>query len=72
MTDDLEIGSVAFNLIANGNYDFLRDNLDMDARVNLKGPMGIVLFPVSKLFEYHGTGPLSEPVWKAKVLGNKP
>lgn len=72
MTDNLQVGSVAFNLIADGNYDFVHDNLDLDARVNLKGPVGIVLFPVSKLFEYHGTGPLSEPVWKAKVFGERP
>jgi hypothetical protein len=71
-TDDLQVSSLAFSLIANGNYNFVQDELDMDARINIKGPVGLVLFPVSKLFEYHGTGTLDEPIWKPKILGESP
>ncbi|MBX7157147.1 MAG: AsmA-like C-terminal region-containing protein [Verrucomicrobiae bacterium] len=69
-TDDLQVSSLAFSLIGNGNYNFVKDALDMDARINIKGPVGLVLFPVSKLFEYHGTGTLDKPIWKPKILGD--
>ncbi|MEZ5405138.1 MAG: AsmA-like C-terminal region-containing protein [Verrucomicrobiia bacterium] len=68
-TDDLQVSSLAFSLIGNGNYNFVKDALDMDARINIKGPVGLVLFPVSKLFEYHGSGTLAKPIWKPKILG---
>ena len=67
-TDDLTISSVAFSFIGNGNADFARDQLDMDVRINIKGILGLILFPVSKLFEYHGSGSLEKPVWNSKNL----
>jgi hypothetical protein len=38
------------------------------ARVNARSLPGIVLFPVSKLFEYAADGKLSKPVWKPRIL----
>ncbi len=63
-TDQFTISSVAFTIIGKGSYNFLHDNLEADARVNVRGPMGAVLFPISKLFEYHGSGKLAAPEWK--------
>ncbi|QSR85219.1 AsmA-like C-terminal region-containing protein [Methylacidimicrobium sp. B4] len=65
-TDQFTISSVAFTIIGKGSYNFLHDNLEADARVNVRGPMGAVLFPISKLFEYHGSGKLAAPEWKPR------
>ncbi len=59
-TEDLEVSSAAFSLIGNGGYDFAKDDLDMNTRVNINGVVGLLLFPVSKLFEYHGSGPMRD------------
>ncbi|MGD9895514.1 MAG: AsmA-like C-terminal region-containing protein [Candidatus Methylacidiphilaceae bacterium] len=65
-TDQFTISSLAFTIIGKGSYNFLHDNLEADARVNIRGPIGAVLFPISKLFEYHGSGKLAAPEWKAR------
>jgi hypothetical protein len=67
-TDDLTISSTIMSMIGSGAIDFAKDNLDMDMRVNVKGLPGLLLFPVSKLLEYHGAGSLEKPVWKPKNL----
>jgi len=66
---DLALKSTTFAMICSGDYNMDRDRLDVDARVNMRGPVGFMLFPVSKLFEYHGTGPLKNVTWGAKILG---
>ena len=44
--------------------------------MNAKGVPGVILYPVSKLFEYVSDGKMSEPVWRPKLLpkggGGKP
>jgi hypothetical protein len=65
-TQQFNIASVAFTIIGKGSYNFLHDNLEADARVNIRGPVGAVLFPISKLFEYHGSGKLAAPDWKPR------
>ncbi|MDE1171113.1 MAG: AsmA-like C-terminal region-containing protein [Verrucomicrobium sp.] len=67
-TDDLTISSLTFSAIGNGQADYVRNALDFDVRVNVRGIVGLLLFPVSKLFEYHGSGTLENPVWKSKIL----
>ncbi len=67
-TEDLEVSSAAFTLIGNGGYDLVKDDLDLNTRVNIKGVVGLLLFPVSKLFEYHGSGSMKEPKWNPKIL----
>jgi hypothetical protein len=65
-TDDLSISSETFALIGNGNYNFTADHLDLDMRVNANALFGILLYPISKIFEYHGTGSLKNPKWVPK------
>ncbi len=67
-TKEMEITSTSFTLIGNGKYNFIKDNLDLDTRVNIRGVVGLLLFPVSKLFEYHGTGSLKNTKWSPKIL----
>ncbi len=66
-TENLTISSTLFTLIGNGEYQFVRDNLNLNMRANMRGVVGLLLFPVSKIFEYHGSGSLGNPVWKPKL-----
>ncbi len=68
-TDNLVMNSATFTLINTGEYNFVDDQLDLDARINLRGPIGIVFFPISKILEYKGTGPMKNPTWRPKILG---
>jgi hypothetical protein len=42
--------------------------MDFDVRINARGLPGVLLFPVSKLFEYTSTDALSKPNWRAKIV----
>lgn len=68
LIDSVDIYSLSAVMIGRGRYDYINDNVDMDMRVNVRGPIGLVFFPVSKLFEYHGTGPLNDTKWEAKIF----
>ncbi len=65
-TDNLEIEGQGFSLFGEGDIHFVADRLDMSVRLNAKGIPGLLLFPVSKLFEYVSSGPVSKPTWRPK------
>ncbi len=65
-TDDLHISSEFFALIGNGSYNFITDRLDLDMRVNANLLFALPFYPISKMFEYHGSGPMKDPVWVPK------
>jgi len=68
LTDNLVIEGAGFSLYGNGDIFFMKDKMDMSVRINARGLPGLVLFPVSKLFEYVSTGSVSEPEWRAKII----
>ena len=53
-------------LIGNGSYNFIKDDVNLDMRVNANALFGILLYPISKIFEYHGTGPMKNVKWVPK------
>lgn len=65
-TDDLHISSETFALIGSGDYNFINDQVNLDMRVNANAVFGILLYPISKIFEYHGTGPMKNVKWVPK------
>jgi hypothetical protein len=67
-TKDLAIEGAGFSMIGSGDIFFMSDKMDMSVRINARGLPGIVLFPVSKLFEYVSTGSLSNPEWRPKII----
>ncbi len=67
-TDNLVIQGFGFNLIGSGDIGFLVDKMNLSVRINAKGVPGIVLFPVSKLFEYVSTGSFADPQWRPKII----
>lgn len=64
----IDIYSVSAALIGSGTYDYIKDDLDMSMRANIRGIIGVVFFPASKLFEYRGTGTLKETKWEPKAF----
>ncbi len=68
LIDSVDIYSLSAVMIGRGRYNYITDDVDLDMRVNVRGPIGLVFFPVSKLFEYHGSGPLNDTKWEAKIF----
>ena len=64
-TDKLKVAGKLFAMVGHGDIDFIRNNLDLDIRIDATGP-GALLTPLYQLFEYHGSGSLTKPVWKPK------
>jgi hypothetical protein len=66
----------AFKLTVSGFADYLKNRVDFLGRVNLRGAPGVLLYPVSKLFEYAADGTLSDPAWHPRFFAgpfrNKP
>lgn len=67
-TKNLQIQGAGFSLLGRGDIFYTRDRMDMSVRINARGIPGIVLFPVSKLFEYVSTGSASKPEWRPKII----
>ena len=67
-TKNLEIEGAGFSLFGSGDIFFMRDRMDMSVRINARGLPGLVLFPVSKLFEYVSTDSISNPEWRPKII----
>jgi hypothetical protein len=71
-TKNLEIEGSGFSLFGRGDIFFMKDRMDMSVRINARGLPGIVLFPVSKLFEYVSTDSVSDPEWRPKIIPRLP
>ena len=67
-TKNLKVEAAAFRLFGSGDIYFVADKMNMSMRLNARGLPGLVLFPVSKLFEYSATGSLSKPEWRPKIM----
>lgn len=65
---DLIIEGNGFSMFGGGRIWLTEDKLDYDVRINARGLPGILLFPVSKLFEYRANSRLTKPEWKPKAL----
>jgi len=67
-TDNLDVQGQGFVMIGQGTLFFLEDRMDFGVRVNAQGVPGLLLYPVSKLFEYVSDGKMSEPKWRPRLL----
>lgn len=76
-TDNLDVVGQGFSMIGHGLLFYVDDRMDFSVRINAQGVPGLLLYPVSKLFEYVSDGKLSEPEWHPRILpkggnGKKP
>jgi len=67
-TDNLDVQGQGFVMIGKGSLFFIEDRMDFGVRVNAQGVPGILLYPVSKLFEYVSDGKMTEPKWRPRML----
>ena len=67
-TEDLVVQGKGFSMLGHGKLFFIDDKMDFDMRINAQGLPGVLLFPVSKLFEYTAADKLSKPVWHPKIV----
>jgi hypothetical protein len=65
---DFVAATSTFKLTGSGKVDFVKDRVDFLARVNLRGAPGMLLYPVSKLFEYAADGTMAEPSWNPRFF----
>ena len=55
-------------MLGEGDLFFLDNDIDFNMRINARGIPGVLLFPVSKLFEFTANGTLQAPGWRPKIL----
>ena len=67
-TENLDVQGQGFVMIGKGSLFFIEDRMDFGVRVNAQGVPGILLYPVSKLFEYVSDGKMTEPKWRPRML----
>lgn len=67
-TSDLLIKGTGFSMIGHGDIYYLDDKMTMSIRLNAQGLPGLMLFPVSKIFEYESVGSATHPKWRPKIL----
>jgi hypothetical protein len=65
---DFLVHGGGFSMLGGGDLFFLDDKMNFHVRMNAQGVPGVVLFPVSKLFEYISDGAMSKPLWRPKAL----
>ncbi|MFC5453571.1 hypothetical protein [Prosthecobacter fluviatilis] len=68
VTENIEAESSAFRIVSRGNVDFIRDDIDFNAEVRMRG-LGILLFPVTQLLAYKGSGTLQDTHWSPRIFG---
>jgi len=67
-TSNLDILGTGFSMLGEGTLFFVDDRMDFAVRVNAKGVPGVILYPVSKLFEYVSDETMSAPKWRPRLL----
>ncbi len=68
VTENVEVESSAFRIFSRGNADFIRDDIDFNAEVRMRG-LGILLFPVTQLLAYKGSGTIGDTKWHPRIFG---
>ncbi len=68
VTENIEAESSAFRIFSRGNVDFIRDDIDFNAEVRMRG-LGILLFPVTQLLAYKGSGTIGDTKWSPRIFG---
>lgn len=69
VSNDIEAESSSFRIMSAGNIDFIKDDIDFNAEVRVRGLTGIVLFPVTTLLTYKGSGTVGDAKWSPRIFG---
>lgn len=69
VTKNIEALTKSFRINSSGNIDFIRDDIDFNAEVSVRGIGGLVLFPVTKLLAFKGSGTVGNTKWLPRIFG---
>jgi len=73
---DFKTATGNLKFTGNGTCDLDKKTLDMTIRMNARGLLGFLTFPLSPiikgLFQFQGTGPLANTTWKHVVFTSPP
>ncbi|MGK0186362.1 MAG: hypothetical protein ACI9R3_002145 [Verrucomicrobiales bacterium] len=64
ITDDFESSTGAFTLLGSGSVDFLNDQVSLEASLKARKAVGVLIYPISRLFRFSAQGTMAEPQWK--------
>jgi uncharacterized protein involved in outer membrane biogenesis len=67
-TRDFEALTMAFVIKGGGEINLKSKRVDLQARINTRGPTGMLLYPVSRLLEFEARGTINDPAWTPGVL----
>jgi hypothetical protein len=59
---------MAFVIKGGGEINLESKRVDLQARINTRGPTGMLLYPVSRLLEFEAQGTINDPAWTPGVL----
>jgi len=68
VTQNIEAKSSSYHIFSRGNIDFIRDDIDFNAEVRMRG-LGLLLFPVTQLLAYKGSGTVGDAKWYPRIFG---
>ena len=74
-TNDFLTSTPSTTFTGEGNLDLHTRRINMTVRMNARGLLGLLTLPLrpfSGLFQFHGSGPVSKPVWGKAPFTNPP
>ena len=72
-SNDFEALTRSLKFTGEGTIDLNNKEIDLLVRMNAKGLFGVLAMPLRPflgLFQFNGTGPISEPTWKTSIFTN--
>lgn len=75
-TNDFVTHTINLKFTGNGNVDLNNDTIDMTIRMNARGLLGIVAWPlqpfIKGFFQFQGKGPMDKPKWEHVIFTSPP
>jgi len=74
-SNDFQTSTNSLKFVGDGSINLQAWTIDMNMRMNARGLLALLtlpLRPITGLFQFHGSGPLSAPVWEATAFSPPP
>jgi hypothetical protein len=67
-TQDFEATTNVFIIKAAGNVNYETQNINLEARINTRGPTALLFYLPGQLLSYEAHGTLDDPQWNSRLL----
>jgi len=74
-SNDFQTSTNSLKFVGDGSINLQEWSVDMNMRMNARGLLAVLtlpLRPITGLFQFHGSGPLSAPVWETTAFSTPP